>query len=142
MATLCSANCVEAQIEQLLDQREYAIRAADLDAIMENYATDVVCFDSRRPCAVMGAHALRRDWQRRLARLPDRFEVETRDLRIIVNGELALAHWRWRVVQPDGNPFLLEAWRQNSVVCEWAGDGWRIVHEHCSEVGDQQVAAR
>ena len=86
----------EAQIRQLIADQASAICAKDIDQIMAHYATDVMFFDCKPPFQTRGAEAFRRMWEECLPYFPDSFEIERRDLSIIVNGDLALAHWLFR----------------------------------------------
>ena len=83
----------EAQIRQLIADVASAICAKDLDRIIAHYATDVIFFDVKPPFQTRGADALRRTWEACLPYLPASFGTETRDLSVIVSGDLALAHW-------------------------------------------------
>lgn len=86
----------EAQIRQVIADWTSALCAKDLDRLMSHYATDVTVFDVKPPFQTKGAAALRRVWEACLSYFPSSFQTETRALRIIVSGDVALAHWLWR----------------------------------------------
>ena len=57
---------------------------------------------------------------------------ETRDLRIFVSGELALAHWLWHLTGVDKDHPAAQMWMRSTAGYQRKQGKWQIVHEHCS----------
>jgi len=81
----------ESQIHQLIEAQARAISVKDVDAVMAPYAADAVIFDCKPPFQTRGADAWRRIWEECLPYFPASFGIERRDVRIIVNGDMAVA---------------------------------------------------
>nr|WP_199317034.1 YciI family protein [Chroococcidiopsis sp. [FACHB-1243]] len=94
----------EAQIRQLIADQQRAICAKDVDQIMSRYANEVILFDVKPPFQTKGKDAVRQLWQDCLPYFPDAFEMETRDLTITVNDDLAVAHWLFRFQGEQDHP--------------------------------------
>jgi ketosteroid isomerase-like protein len=91
----------EAQLRQLIADQMRAICANDLDRLMHPYAAEVVVFDAQPPFQTTGADAWRRTWEACLPYFPDSLQTEMRDLSLTVSGDVALAHWLWRLTGKD-----------------------------------------
>jgi len=122
----------ETQIRQLIADQAKAICSKDLDAILAPYSKEVINFDVKPPFQTRGADAWRQTWAACLPYFPDSAEVEMRDLRIFVGGDLALAHWLWHLTGVERNHPAAQIWMR-STGCYQRNEGrWQIVHEHCS----------
>jgi uncharacterized protein (TIGR02246 family) len=122
----------EAQIRQLIADVASAICAKDLDRIIAHYTTDVIFFDVKSPFQTRGADALRHTLEACLPYFPASFGTETRDLSVIVSGDLALAHWLWRFTGMDKDHPAMQTWMRDTLGCRRTQGRWQIVHEHCS----------
>ncbi len=122
----------EAQIRQLIDDRQRAICAKDIDQIMAYYSPDVVVFDCKPPFQTQGTDAFRRIWEECLPYFPASFETEIRDLNICVSGELALAHWLLRFTGMEEEHPATQTWLRFTAGYQQQQGKWQIVHEHCS----------
>ena len=122
----------EAQIRQLIADQARAICAKDLDRLMAHYATDAIIFDVKPPFQTLGADAFRRVWEACLPYFPASFGTETRDLRVVVSGDLAFAHWLWRFTGMEKDHPAMQTWIRNTGGYRRNQGRWQIVHEHCS----------
>lgn len=122
----------EAEIQQLIADWTRALCAKDLDRLMSHYAPDVTVFDVIPPFQTRGAAALRRTWEGAFPCLPAAFQTETRDLGVIVSGEVALAHWLWRFTGSEQDHPAMQTWFRATVGYQRQQGRWRIVHEHAS----------
>ena len=122
----------EAEIRELIAHRDRALGAKDVDGFMDHYADALVLFDLKPPLQTRGIAELRAQWGRALSFFPDSFGTETRDLHVLVSGDLAVAHYIWRFTGIDVDHPAMHAWFRNTVVCQRAGGKWQIAHEHCS----------
>ena len=132
MTTQSTQTQDEAQIRQLIAEVSSAICAKDVDRIMSYYDPEVVFFDVKPPFQTNGADALRRTWQECLPYFPDSFSIESRDLRVIVGGDLAIAHWLNRFTGMETNHPAMQTWLRFTTVCQRKQGKWQVVHEHGS----------
>jgi uncharacterized protein (TIGR02246 family) len=130
----------EAQIQQLIADRDNAVGAKDVDGIMAHYAADVVFFDVKPPYQIKGANQLRRAWDMCLPYLPDSFEIETRDLRIIASGNLAVAHGLFHFTGMSDDHPATQTWMRSTVSFTKCRGQWQIVHEHGSVPFDPETS--
>lgn len=122
----------EAQIRQIIADTTNAICAKDLDRIVSHYATDVTFFDVKPPFQSTGVDAVRRIWEECLPCLPDSLAIETRDLKVIVHGDLAIAHWLGRFTGNDLEHPAMQTWMRFTTALQCRQGKWQIVHEHGS----------
>ncbi|GAB4443105.1 MAG: DUF4440 domain-containing protein [Cyanobacteria bacterium J069] len=121
----------EAQIRQLVHDQQRAICAKDLEQIMSRYADEVIIFDVKPPFQTKGKDAVRQLWKDCLPYFPDAFEMETQDLTIFVNDNLAAAHWLFHLQGAQDHP-ATQMWMRATAVCQKHQDEWQILHEHIS----------
>lgn len=134
-----NTHTAEAQIRQLIRDQQRAICAKDVDQIMSRYTTEVILFDVKPPFQTKGKAAVRQLWQDSLPYFPDSFEMETRDLTIIVNADLATAHWLFRFTGTEDHP-AMQTWMRATAVCQKNQGEWQILHEHLSIPFDPETA--
>ena len=109
-----------------------AFRARDIDRMMAHYGDDIVFFDLKPPFQTCGKAAMRRIWENCLPFFPERFDIEHRDERILVDGDLAVAHRLFTVVGwPEGHPGA-GMWMRATIVFRRRDGRWMDVHEHVS----------
>lgn len=131
MATETAHTYNEAQIRQLIADQQRAICTKDVDQIMSRYAAEVIIFDVKPPFPTQGKEAVRRVWEDCLPYFPNSFEIETRDLTITVNDNLATAHWLFRFTGEQDHP-AMQLWMHVTAVCQKNQSNWQILHEHIS----------
>jgi ketosteroid isomerase-like protein len=119
----------EVRIRTLIEDKDRALRAKDLEGVLTHYDADLVFFDLKPRVRIEGSRGLRRVWQACMPHLPESFRIETRDLVITVAGELAVAHRLFRVPEVAREQ---AGWIREITVLRHAKGEWRIVHEHCS----------
>lgn len=121
----------EAQIRQLINDQQQAICTKNVDQIMSRYADEVVLFDVKPPFQTQGKDAVRRLWEDCLPYFPDSFGMETRDLTVTVNDNLAVAHWLFHFTGEQNHP-AMQMWMRVTAVCQKNHGDWQILHEHIS----------
>ena len=124
----------EARIRQLLEDKDRALRAKDLEGVLALYDADLLFLDLKpsggpAKSRVKGSRGLRRVWQACMPHLPADFHIETRDLVITVAGEIAVGHRLFRVPEVAQGQ---SGWIREITMLRFAAGEWRIVHEHCS----------
>jgi ketosteroid isomerase-like protein len=102
---------------------------------MEHYACDVIVFNVKPPFQTRGGKDWHHEWQTSLSHFPDSFGIETRDLVVIVNGDLAVAHWLYRFTGMPRQP-----WIRDTAVYKRSESKWLIVHEHYSVPFDPETS--
>jgi len=130
----------ETQLRQLIADQMSAICAKDVDRIMAHYAADVIFFDCKPPFQTKGADAFRRIWEECLPYFPASFGIETRDLSVIVSGDLALAHWLFRFTGKEKDHPAMQTWMRLTGGYQRKQGRWQIVHEHCSVPFDPETS--
>lgn len=122
----------ESAIRTLLSEWSEAFCSKDLACLMALYAPDAVIFDAIPPFA-SGLELMRAKVEDCFQYFPAGFSIESRELTVRSDGELALAHFLWHFTDlPPGHP-AGRHWLRSSLVAHKAADGgWRIVHDHCS----------
>ncbi|MEH2287950.1 YybH family protein [Nostoc sp.] len=70
---------------------------------------------------------------------PDTFEIETRDLKITVSENLAVAHWLFRFTRTQNHP-AMQTWMRVTTVCQKNQGKWQILHEHLSVLFDPETS--
>jgi ketosteroid isomerase-like protein len=102
---------------------------------MSLYSPDIVYFDVVPPLqGFIGLDAVRRNFERWFSEYEGKIELETRDLGIAVDGDVAFAHM---LHLDKGNKHfaktgLSEAWVRSTVCCRQINGEWLITHEHIS----------
>jgi ketosteroid isomerase-like protein len=92
MAVMQSTVRAPSEVRALLDSREDACRAKDIDRLMSLYAPDSIYFDVVPPLQFTGTAAIRRNFQRWFDEYVGPIGLDTRDLHVSVNGDVAFAH--------------------------------------------------
>ncbi|UBF28928.1 nuclear transport factor 2 family protein [Kovacikia minuta CCNUW1] len=131
MTTASTSTTHEAEIRQLVADQQHAICTKDVDQILSRYATAIVIFDVKPPFQTQGKEAVRQLWEDCLPYFPDSFEMETRDLTITANDEIATAHWLFRLKGEQEHP-AMQMWMRATAVCQKHQGNWQILHEHIS----------
>jgi len=123
---------IEAEIQALLDDRVEACRTKDVDRLMSLYSPDIVYFDCVPPLHFTGTEAVRRNFVRWFNEYEGEIGLETHDLHIAINGDVAFVHM---LHLDTGNTQLengLAFWLRSTVCCRRSNNRWLITHEHIS----------
>ncbi len=126
----------EAAIHQWVDRWAKAFRGHDLDGIMALYAPEVVAYDVVPPLQFSGREAYRKDYAEFLAQYDGPIDVEIRELRILVDGNLAYAAGLERIggVLKDGQ--RSDVWVRFTSIFRRRGGRWLDIHDHVSVPAD------
>lgn len=126
----------EHEIRQLIADLEKAACLKDIDAVMANYAEDVVVFNVRPPFQIKGKHDWRREWEFAVSHFPESFRSQTKDLAIELNGDIGVAHYRLRYTGMS----VPSSWIRNTTVLRRVAGRWQIFHEHYSLPFDPETS--
>ncbi|MGE0200138.1 MAG: nuclear transport factor 2 family protein [Candidatus Melainabacteria bacterium] len=110
-----------------------ALEAKDIDAMMANYADDIVLYDIKPPYVIRGKAAYRQIWEQCLPYFPEKFLSEHRDIVIQISGDLAVAHGvhRLKPIEPADHP-CGTTWFRFTGSFRKEGGRWIVTHEHIS----------
>src|SRR2546429_4198034 len=120
----------ETQIRKIITDWTAAQCAKDIDGVMWHYAPDVTVFGLTPPLLTQGAASWRSVWEARLPHFPSGFQIEMRDLRIMVSGTVAVGHWFFRFAGVGTSHQAMQTWMRITVGYQKRQGRWQIVHEH------------
>jgi len=122
----------ETEIKALLETWSAAVAAKDVSGLMSLYAPDIVYFDVVPPLRFSGTEAVRKNFQRWFDTWASGIRSETRDLRILADGDTAVAFKLHRAsgTRKDGRESGM--WVRVTVCCRRSDGRWLITHEHVS----------
>ena len=122
----------EDQIRALMDQWTEAVRARDIEKVMEHYAPDVVVFDLAQAHSYTGAARYRQNIEGWFGAWQGPIHCERRDLSITAGDGVAfsssLAHHSG--TGPGGE--RIDFWVRVTVGFRKIGGRWKATHEHVS----------
>ncbi len=119
------------EVRALLDSREEACRAKDIDRLMSLYSPDSIYFDVVPPLHFAGSAAIRHNFLRWFDEYEGPIDLETRNLNIQVSGDVAFAHML-HLDSGNRNGDYSGIWLRSTVCCQRINDRWLITHEHIS----------
>jgi ketosteroid isomerase-like protein len=90
--TAISKTSDEAEIRKLIDDREKAVRARDVDGSIANIAPDIVWFDVVNPLHHIGSDALRKRAEQWFASFEGPIGYEIRNLSVTAGDDVAFSH--------------------------------------------------
>src|SRR5688500_15267604 len=122
----------EAQVRQLIAEFSAAVARRDLDGMLASYAQDAVIFDAAPATLLIGPKQYRQHWQDFFEMLRGPVAHETRDLAVMADGDLAIAHALGRVTGTHSNGEPMEMWFRVSLAFRKVGGKWLVTHEHSS----------
>lgn len=122
----------ETHIRQLIKDWTAAQCAKDIEGMMSHYADDVSVFGLTPPLLTQGAASWRRVWQERLPHFPAGFQIEMRDLQVMVSGTVAVGYWFFRFRGTGTSHPAVQTWVRITAGYQKRQGRWQIVHEHYS----------
>ena len=113
-----------------------ATAAKDLDGIMTAIADDVVSYEHEQPLQYRGADAVREVCRRGLDVSTGTVTWDVPDMRVLVDGDLAVAWGLNRITADDS-----QWWSRGTRVFRRRGDRWQLTHQHVSYPFDPRTGA-
>lgn len=132
MATATSQAIDEPQIRALINDREAAVRARDVDRSTANIAPDLVWFDVVNPLQHIGSQALKKRAEEWFASFEGPIVFETRDLSITAGDGVAFSHGLSHVSAIKTGGGQLDMWWRTTLCFRKIDGKWMITHEHNS----------
>ncbi|MCA9241348.1 MAG: SgcJ/EcaC family oxidoreductase [Planctomycetales bacterium] len=128
-----TTNCTDEQaILDLMAKWRSALERKDTAAMMEDYLPDALLFDAKPPYKIEGAAGIRKVWEQCLPYFPEEFESEHRDLRVHVDGDLALVYGLHHFVPTPADHPCGQTWVRITIGFQRVDGRWRVAHEHAS----------
>jgi uncharacterized protein (TIGR02246 family) len=122
----------EAEIRKLINDREKAVRARDVDGSIANIAPDIVLFDVVNPLHHIGSDALRERAEQWFASFEGPIDYEIRNLSVTAGNDVAFSHGLNHVSATKLGGGQLDMWWRTTVCFRKIDDQWTVVHEHNS----------
>jgi ketosteroid isomerase-like protein len=120
------------EISALLDGRSEALWVKDIDRLMSFYSADIVYFDVVPPLQYVGSAALRGRFLHWFDGYEGSIGQEIRDLNIVANADIAVAHMLIRSSGTLTNGREVGLWVRATSGFQRSNGGWLIAHEHIS----------
>jgi uncharacterized protein (TIGR02246 family) len=119
-------------IRQLVDASAAAVRTKDVDALMSNFAPDVLSFDVVGPLQYTGTDAARKRTEEWFASFEGPIGYQVRDLTITTSDDVAFCHSLNQVsaMRKDGQK--LEMWWRATLCFRRIDGKWLVTHQHNS----------
>jgi ketosteroid isomerase-like protein len=121
----------EVQVGQRIGKLVEAIQAMDIDAVMANYAPDIVSFDIEPPLHVRAA-GKRKNWTEVFATYQRPLRYEIRDLTLLVGDAVAFGHSFNRLSGTLKNGNRAGFWLRWTACLRKIDGNWLIAHDHVS----------
>ncbi|MFJ2758294.1 YybH family protein [Nocardioides sp. NPDC087217] len=119
---------IRGQIEKVID----GLRAKDLDALREPYASDVVSFDVEPPLQHVGIEAKLANWAR-VFQVFETVDYELRELTLAIGGDVAFGHAFGRLSGTMKNGVTTAGmWVRVTYGLRRIDGTWRIAHDQVS----------
>jgi ketosteroid isomerase-like protein len=122
----------EAEIRRRMGMLAQSIRTMDLEAVMSNYAPDIVSFDVQPPLRQIGAEGKSKNWVEAFAVFQPPLDYEIRDLTITVSGDVAFAYSINRLSGTLGDGTRSGIWVRVTMCLRKIDGSWLIAHDHAS----------
>jgi ketosteroid isomerase-like protein len=121
----------ESEIRERVESLARALRAKDVDTLMEHYAPDVITFDVQPPLRVVGA-GYRKKFERWFASVEGPIDYEMSDTTVAADKNVAFCGFLARVrgARASGERFDYSV-RVTSCFVKQNGE-WKVSHEHVS----------
>ena len=131
-ATAISKTSDEAQIRKLIDDREKAVRARDVEGSIANIAPDIVWFDVVNPLQHFGSDAIKKRANEWFASFEGAIGYETSELSITAGDDVAFSHGLNHVSATRIGGGQLDMWWRTTVCYRKIDEKWTVTHEHNS----------
>jgi uncharacterized protein (TIGR02246 family) len=137
MATENSKASDEAQIRGLIEDRVKAIREKDVEAVLSEYAPDVVMFNLAPPLQTQGTD--KNGIEKWFSGYQGVINCEIRDLSISMGETVAFCHYLYRISGTTTDEREVDMWVRATLCFRTIAGKWLITHEHDSEPFDMQT---
>jgi len=122
----------DAQIRESMDASGQALRAKDINALMEHYAPEIVTFDVRPPLQIEGVDAYRKNFEAWFASVQGPIDYEISNLRITMSDDVAFSHYLVHVKSTKTTGEKADYWVRVTSGFQKMNGQWMVTHEHVS----------
>jgi ketosteroid isomerase-like protein len=122
----------EVDIRERIDTLLGAIRTGDLDAVKTIFAPNVVSFDIQPPLRHLGAETKVANWEQVFTVFQLPLEYETRDLTVLVDGNLAVVYSLNHMNAAMNGGGKIDYWLRWTAAWQKLDGQWMIVHDQVS----------
>jgi ketosteroid isomerase-like protein len=137
MSTGISSARDEAQIRGLLEDRVKAIAEKNVDAVLSEYAPDVVMYNLAPPLQTKGAS--REAVEKWFSGYKSEIGCEIRDLSISTSYDVGFCHYLYKITGTLTSGKDVNMWVRATLCFHKIRGRWKIVHEHDSDPFDMQT---
>lgn len=138
MAAATSKAPSEAQIRGIVEAWAKAVRAQDINAMLSNYAPDIVSFDAVTKLHIIGLDAVRRRTEEWVSSFQAPIGYEIRDLSIAAGDDVAFSHSLNRISGTMTDGEKVDMWIRVTVCFRKIDSKWLVTHEHVSVPFDME----
>jgi uncharacterized protein YndB with AHSA1/START domain/ketosteroid isomerase-like protein len=131
-ARLRSNSRADEEIRSLFDAWFEASERKDLDAAMAPIASDIVSYEHSIPLEVRDVESMRAECKTGFDRSGPEFRWDIPDLRVIVQGDLAVTWGLNRMADYAGGVLQTEMWSRGTRIFRRFEGEWRMIHQHVS----------
>ncbi|PZO36165.1 MAG: hypothetical protein DCF19_22325 [Pseudanabaena frigida] len=129
----------EPAISTIIDERVQAVRDKNVNALLSNYAPNILSFDVINPLHRIGVDMIRERVERWLSSFQSSIDCEIQDLNITTSENVAFCHYLYRVNGTLTDGGRVEMWVRATVCFDKIDGKWTIVHEHQSVPFDPET---
>lgn len=122
----------ETDIRALIEDRIAAIRGKDAERAIAALSDDIVAFELAPPLAVQADKARDADAFGKWLAGFSAIDVEVRDLKIEVDGNIGFAHALHHLVATRSDGRSVAMWMRSTLGVRREDGGWKIAHAHTS----------
>lgn len=122
-----------------IDDRVHAVRAKDVDGLMQFYTDDVVTFDVVAPLVNHGAAAVRKRVSEWFASFSSPIEYDISEVSVHLSDDTAFDHHLTHVKGTSKTGDVIAMWFRETVGYKSIGGRWMIVHQHSSSPFDMET---
>jgi uncharacterized protein (TIGR02246 family) len=131
MPTTTTSTRGDAQIRECIDAAAQAIRVKYINALMAQYAPDVVTFDLM-PLQTQGADAYKKNFEAWFDSVQAPIDYEIRDLRVTMRDDVAFCRYLGHVKSTRKAGEKNDYWVRVTAGLQKMNGQWMITHEHVS----------
>ncbi len=139
MTTENSTATDEASIRKLMDERVKAVNDKDINALLTNYAPNILSFDVINPLQHTGLDTVRKRAEKWLSSFQGSIGYEIRDLEITTDNDVAFCHYLYQVSGTLTDGGKINMWVRATVCFRQIDGKWMIIHEHQSVPFDAET---
>lgn len=119
-------------VEAVLEGRLEAARVKDIDRLMSYFAPEIVYYDAVPPLQFVGTEAVAKNFQRWFDGYDGPISLETKDLTVAVDGDVAWANMLHLDSGKRTNGMRSAMWVRSTVCLRRIEGTWLVTHEHIS----------